>query len=79
MIGVTVLLHRGLAGCRPQEVGSRTERFSRVVTDTHTDWPQTDRPQTDIPSDYRPTDRQVDQPTDRPGQIDTEAVADRRR
>ena len=63
MIGVTVLLHRRLAGCRRQEVGSRTERFSRVVTDTHTDWPQTDRPQTDIPSDYRPTDRQVVQPS----------------
>ena len=36
-------------------------------------WPHTDRPQTDIPSDSRPTDRQVDRPTDIPGQIDTDA------
>ena len=69
MIGVTVLLHGRLAGCATQEVGSSTERLGRVVTDTHTERLATDRHDTDIPSDYRPTDRQVDRPTDRPGQI----------
>ena len=50
----------------PQEVGSRTERFSRVVTDTHTDRLATERQATNrLPSGYRPTDRQADRPTDR--------------